>query len=243
MQTQSNIPIHDAGDLPGTVKIDLDTPLEQLWKGMAFLSLIACIVILFIGYIGGEDSPPDPEFLRFLPWAIGAGILFLFLRRFTNNYYLADTRRKAIYYHFEFGFTRSVREYMRFADVDSVIVNGTLVTTEESKWYQYQLILIDRSGQVYPFSDSLLEEKLGLLNERAATLSKLIGCRLVPGQSEHVHTMTATAGVVTIATAHTPLEQPGAVGCGVKFGQTALRFFLVVEVLVILIVIFMNLSK
>ncbi len=199
------------GDLPRTVKIDLDTPLERLWSGLAFLSLIACLVILCVGILGTDESPPDPAFLRFLPWAIGAGVIFLFLRSFTNNYYLADMKRQALYYHFAFAGFRSVREYLRFSDVDSVIVNGFHVTTEDSEYYEYQLQLIDRGGRIHEFSDRLKGPELDKLNDRAETISELIGCRLVPGKAEHTHTITGQGAAIRISTVHDPLSSTGAI--------------------------------
>lgn len=229
--------------LPETVKIDLDTPLESFWSVMTFFSVIACLVILWIGYIGGEDTPPEPEFLRFLPWALGASAFFLILRYFTNNFYLAVRHREAIFYHFEFAFIRSVREYLKFSDVDSVIVNGTAYNSDGSSWYQYQIQLIDRTGQAHYFSDSMKEPRLELLNTRAEAISRIIGCRLFPGTSEHTHTVTANGGHVFISTSHKPLQNADSEGISTKFSTFTARAFLVVEILVVFLSILFFILK
>lgn len=195
--------------LPKTVKVDLDTPLESAWTALAFVSGVGCLFILQIGFIGGKRTPPDPEFLNYLPHALLALGFFVALRKFTDNYYIVDRQRKAIFYHFECLFVKSVKDYMRFSDIDSAVVNGSIHHSKNSRWYEYQILLIDRTGKTHPFSDSLREPELATLNRRAETIAKIIDCRLVPGQVEHTHTIAAgPAGTVNISTASAPLNTP-----------------------------------
>ncbi|HNW35273.1 MAG TPA: hypothetical protein PKM25_10105 [Candidatus Ozemobacteraceae bacterium] len=193
--------------LPRTVKIDLDTPLETAWNVLAGFSGIGCFFILQIGFLGGKHSPPDPSFLKFLPYAIGAVVVFLLLRRLTDNYYLVDRQRKAIFYHFECAVIRSVTQFMKFSDIDAVVVNGSVHHSKHSRWFEYQIQLVDRNGKTHDFSDSLKADNLGLLNSRAETISKIIECRLFPGKSEHIHTIAAAGGSqIFIFTSHSPLN-------------------------------------
>ncbi|HEY9069960.1 MAG TPA: hypothetical protein VIV61_06860 [Candidatus Ozemobacteraceae bacterium] len=196
--------------LPRTVKVDLDTPLESAWTALTMVSAVACVFILQVGFVGGKRTPPDPEFLRFLPWALGAVALFIALKKLTDNYYLVDRQRKGIFYHFDCLGYRSNTPYLAFSDVDSVIVNGSVHHSKHSRWFEYQIQLIDRHGKSHTFSDSLKEAELGTLNTRAETISKIIECRFVPGKSECIHTVeTEPGGSVSVSTSHTPLHDPG----------------------------------
>lgn len=188
------------------MKVDLDTPLESTWMFLAFVSAIAGLIILRITYFGTEDSPPNPSFIRFLPYAAGAILLFAYLRKQTDSYYIVDRQRKMIFFHFEFAFIRRVREYLGFSDIDAVVVSGFICASDGSKWYQYQLLLVDKTGITHPFSDQIREEGLTLLNARAETISSIIECRFSPGKSEHVQTVTVDRdGQIVISSIHTPL--------------------------------------
>lgn len=220
MQAQSAPPKFDSDTLPRTVKVDLDTPLESVWTFLALGSAFACIVILQITYFGTEDSPPDPSFIRFFPYAAGAILLFTYLRTQTDNYYIVDRQRKTIFYHFGFAFIRRVREYLGFSDVDAVVVSGFICASDGSNWYQYQLLLVDKAGITHPFSDQIREDELTLLNTRAKTISSIIECRFFPGRSEHIQTATVDRdGRVVISSVHTPL---GATDSGSEWKKTLL---------------------
>ncbi len=193
--------------LPKTVKVDLDTPLESAWTALAFLSGVGCFFILQIGFIGGKHTPPDPTFLNYLPAGLLTLGFFIALRKFTDNYYIVDRQRKAIFYHFELAVIRSVTEYLRFSAIDAVVVNGSIHTSKNSRWYEYGILLVERGGQTHSFSDSEREAGLSALNTRAGTLAKIIGCRLVPGAAEHALTITpGGAGQVIIVSTHAPLH-------------------------------------
>lgn len=193
--------------LPKTVKVDLDTALESAWTALAFVSGVGCFFILQIGFIGGKHTPPDPEFLKYLPHALLTLGFFIVLRKFTDNFYIVDRQRKAIFYHFEFAVVRSVTEFLRFSAIDSIVVNGSIHHSKNSRWYEYLILLVDRSGKTHSFSDSVRESELAALNKRAETLAKIIQCRLVPGSAEHIHTITpGGAGKVNISSAHSPLH-------------------------------------
>jgi len=193
--------------LPKTVKVDLDTPLESAWTVLAIVSGVGCFFILQIGFLGGKHSPPDPTVLKYLPTGLLLLGFFIALRKFTDNYYIVDRQRKAVFYHFELAVIRSVTEYLRFSDIDSVVVNGSIHTSKNSRWYEYGILLVERGGKTHAFSDSVREFGLAALNTRAETLSKIIGCRLVPGVSEHALTITpGGASQVIIVSTHTPLN-------------------------------------
>lgn len=193
--------------LPITVKVDLDTPLESAWTALAIVSGVGCYFILQIGFIGGKHTPPDPTFLNYLPTGLLALGLFIALRKFTDNYYIVDRQRKVVFYHFELAVIRSVTEYLRFSAIDSVVVNGSIHTSKNSRWYEYVILLVERGGKTHSFSDSVQESGLTALNIRAETLSKIIGCKLVPGVPEHALTITpGGAGQVIIVSTHTPLQ-------------------------------------
>lgn len=239
MQALPDPPKLDSETLPRTVKVDLDTPLESMWTFLAIASAFAGLVILQITYFGTEDSPPDPSFIRFFPYAAGALLVFFFLRGLTDNYYLVDRQRKAIFYHFKFAFIRTVREYLRFSDIDSVVVGSSICTSEDSRWYQYQLLLVDRAGKTHPFSDALKEADLKKLNTRAETISSIIECQLVPGRSEHVQAVTVGKdGRIAISSVPTPLDAGGSGTSWKKPILLMLVFFLVGILFVFLISFF-----
>jgi len=193
--------------LPRTVKIDLDTPLESAWTALASVSGVVCFFILQLGFIGSKHTPPDPAMLRYLPYAIGAVGIFLVLKRLTDNYYLVDRQRKAIFYHFECVVMRSTSEFLRFSVIDSVVVNGSIHHSKHSRWYEYQIQLVEKNGTRHNFSDSLKDGELDLLNSRAETISKIIECRLFPGKSEQTYTISSDgSSQVFVSPLHAPLN-------------------------------------
>lgn len=211
--------------LPRTVKVDLDTPLETLWNVLAGISGVVCFLFLQIGFIGGKHSPPDPEMLKYLPYPLAALVLFLVFKRLTDNYYLVDRQRKAIFYHFECVIMKSTSEFLRFSAIDSVVVNGSIHTSKNSRWYEYKIQLVEKNGTTHDFSDSLREGQLGLLNSRAETISKIIECNLFPGKAEHTYAISNAGGLhVAVTPSHVPLHNPSMDISNIKISGIAFAF-------------------
>ena len=165
--------------LHGRVKIDLDTPLERFFKYSGFASLIGVLICLWVGYLGGEDSPPQPEMLKGIPILLGLAATFYFLRRATDNYYVLDFRNRRILYHFRLLSWEKESPVFPWSDILSVAVVKVLHQTEDSSWLEYRVQLVRRTGEVLDFSD--WDKELYPIQTRAEQLEKLIGCPLTAG--------------------------------------------------------------
>lgn len=164
------------GPLPRQIKVDLDTPLEAAFSGLAMVSLGAAGIFLWIGLIGGKRSPPEPALLKYIPLALMAGAIFWALRKVTDNYYLIRTHSRKVYYHFEFLGSLNESVYLDFSEIAVMAVTGTIHRTKHSRWYEYQLFLVDTYGKTHAFSDSQRGE-LYELNKKAELIARVVGCR------------------------------------------------------------------
>jgi hypothetical protein len=199
---------------PRYIKVDLDTPLET---ALTFLMIVAALVTLYIPFtavVGLHRRIPylrwDPTALYYLPLSIGAFLVFLYLRTRTHNYYLFDRQRREVIYHFEFLFIRKVFRYLAFGQIKAVGVHGRIRTARDSRWYEYQVQLIDEQGTLHPMSDAKELSELPSLNQRAENLARLVGCPWYPGKEEHqlIITPDSQRGEPIVSLKHVPLTPP-----------------------------------
>ncbi len=176
-----------------------------------FAAAVATLGILKIAYLGGKHSPPDPSVLRYLPYSIGAGVFFLIMRGLTDNYYLFDRQRREVLYHFECAVIRWVSTYLPFDQIKAIGVHGSIHASKHSRWYEYQVQLVDQQGQFHPMSDSKHLSELPALNQRAENLARLVGCPCLPGKSEHQLVVSPGnhRGEPSVALQHVPLSHRG----------------------------------
>ena len=166
----------DLTDIPRMIKIELDTPLENIWTTMACIGWFGTYICFHIGVIGGKRSPPRPAVLKYIPIGIGFALLAHFLKYSTDNYYLLNTKKKIIYYHFRFFFFEQVTPFLEAAEISVVGVTGVLRQSKYSRWVEYRMVLVNRKGNTIDLSD--LQKEVEPLNRRAEIIAGALGCDL-----------------------------------------------------------------
>ncbi len=155
----------------GRVKIDLDTPLEKGLTYATYALLFGAYLCFHIGVFGGKRSPPEPAFLKGLPYFLGLAAITFALRRGTDNYYLLDIRRRLVMYHFRFLTWESTEPAFRFDDIRRMVLRIETRRDKHSTWNEYQLQIVRSIGEVVEFSDWVKEADE--LRSRGEKLAKL----------------------------------------------------------------------
>lgn len=161
----------------GFLKVDCDTTLERALVGSA--AGAGLIVLLGVVIFFTRDRPAFLTSVRFevaIPVLAATGILLLFLRGLTDNYFLIDPKQHAIYYHFHFLFIRRVRLLAERQDIVATTVETRYRRTKYRRWWEHRAVLIDASGRVVPMSN-WQRDALSESNDVAADLAKQLGCR------------------------------------------------------------------
>lgn len=137
--------------LPARFKLDLDTPMESLIK----YAMITGVVIALLGLVGLFSGRTD--FQPFLLGGIFLAVISAFLFFTTDNYYIIDTNKKMILYHFKFMTIESLKDFAPFSSINATSVNGRRKTTKNRHrhrvWWYYRAEIVLNSGKVYPISD------------------------------------------------------------------------------------------
>lgn len=170
--------------VPPKITVDLDTPLEQFFSGLAFCSGIAIFFLLQAGILGGKRTPPNPALLKYLFPALAVGALALILRKTTNNYYVVESSTRTVFYHFETLFWKSFRAHFKPSEIYAIGVTAEFKSSKKADWHEYQVVLIDTRGKMHPLSDFVREDR-GDKNTQARLLARALGCRFLEGKEGH----------------------------------------------------------
>lgn len=160
-------------------KVDLDTFLETTSGLLAGIFGFAGLMFLFMGTLGGKKTPPDPELLKFLPVLWGAAIFSFIVRRSLDNYYLIDPRQRKILYHFQCLGHTTCSPFLDFSEILTVSATAQYRKIKGSAFFDYLVLLVDKSGKLYKFGDSVSEGR-DVCNEKAERYATLIGCPSQP---------------------------------------------------------------
>jgi hypothetical protein len=146
----------NAPETRGFVKVDCTTGLEAIfdygWKGCALISA----GILWFGLFGGRGrtaTVTDPRVYLGAGILGAAGALFFVLRLLTDNFYLVDPSRHAVYLHAKFLFTRRVRRLLERQDIAGVAIEAQRRRSRYRHWTEHRTVLIGRDGRHVPMSD------------------------------------------------------------------------------------------
>ena len=168
-----------AAGLPDKIKVDLDTPLESALLGMAIIGAVGLVIAGFASMEGGVPS---------LVWQALVGLTGIGAigYRGTNNYYVVDTRRKMLTYHFQFFSYRSEKPVAPFAQVVVCTVNGIRQSSKHSTWWEYAPFVVLKSGEKIKVGDYKREyEGFTTANSVARKLANVTGARFLEGKTHH----------------------------------------------------------
>ena len=169
-------------ELHGFEKVDCDTTLERAFiaTGITCVSLVFAVLWFTLRGLLYRSRwrlhlPPSAVPLLVPGLAAAAG-MSVALRWLTDNFYLIDSSRHAVYYRFEFLFVRRVTLLLEPQDIDMVIVESRRRRDRGHIWFEYRRMLIATDGRSVPMSNWERYDRL-TSNERAADLAKTLGCR------------------------------------------------------------------
>ena len=165
--------------MPVMVKVDLETTFE---RGLICAILIAAFISLSILVIAYED-PKARGILMYFPVSAGLAVLAFYCRRNTDNHYIIDAVRKRIYFICNFFGKEYVSLFLRSEDILAFGVTGEKRSDKHSSWWTYWLVVVDKSGNITPLSNSLRTGRSGF-NEKAAEYARIIGCDLAECPAE-----------------------------------------------------------
>lgn len=139
----------DAHKLSDTrVRIDPNTPLENLFTGLAGLSGIG----LFLGVFTLFDSNAG------LPaWVVGLlavmAAAFTALRLNTDNFYIFDFDTREVLFSRQVLSHRSLRHFMDFGRIAGFTVDAKKQSNKKRTWWEYWVVLVRDDGTCIRMTD------------------------------------------------------------------------------------------
>lgn len=144
----------------GMIRINKYFFLKHLFVFLILISIIAFFVLLL--------NSSDFRLISIPPVLF---ILFIFLLKKTDNYYIIDTINKKIIYHYSFfGITVESERY-RFSDLLCLTVNGKRGSVQGIKYWEYYLTLITKRGGLIPLSEPKKNIDIKLYDEPAMEIA------------------------------------------------------------------------
>jgi len=146
----------NAPESRGFVKVDCTTGLETVFDtGWQVCAILSAAVIWF-GLFGvrrhGVATTDSGVYLAG-GILIGAAAILFVLRRLTDNFYLADPSRHAVYLHSKFLFSRRVRRLLERQDIVGVGIEAQRRRSRYRHWTEHRTVLVGRDGRHVPMSD------------------------------------------------------------------------------------------
>jgi hypothetical protein len=153
----------------GLVKFDRDTPLEQFLFRAGCFGIVAALVMLQAGTMGGRRAKPQPAVLPYVPLAVLVSLLCFAARYFTDNYCLVDPKQHLVHYHFKFLWFRTVGLLLKREDILAVATRGRARSNRTSTWWEYQVL--DKQGTLEGVFGPWLTPAVDLLTSQPARSS------------------------------------------------------------------------
>ena len=183
------------------LKVQRETALEWALTWLTLVCLGAASLLWLVsegGYWRGRYRDPKPQLRVYIPWAVGAGVLFLFARFSTDNYYLLDPGQRRILYHFKFLSFRCIRPVLEAHQILAVAGSGKKrFWRSVTGYWEHRVEAIDFRGRRIGLTDWTIHG-LETSNIEAVTFARLLGCEAMPCPSGH-HLVVRAAGPVQIA--------------------------------------------
>jgi len=184
-------------ELPENIKIDLDTFLETLLKylygGCFLISCYLFYVSKFGHYTGRGNSrhyiPPDPSAFPDALWFMAGAFLFFIIALNTDNYYILNTKRKTIYYHFKCLFWKYIKPSLTNDKIFAIAVDCREKHQKSSKWWEYGICPVSNDGKFTELSDFKKDIEnpncLSELNHQAMIMAMAMQCKFAECPEKH----------------------------------------------------------
>lgn len=171
----------DPSNLPGKIKVDLSTSLENFLLGAVGVAAFVALLLYVQGTFGGKKSPPNPELLKYVPLAIGfmAGALACWFG--TDNFYVISVPNRKLLYHFKLFFMVKISPAADFEEIAAIGVTGVRHTHKGNVWWKYKICVVKNNGEFIDLSDEADPDKIGWLNDRAEGMAAVVGCLFARG--------------------------------------------------------------
>lgn len=180
--TFANTAGHQAdSSLPTKLKLDLHTPMEVAFRAMLAISGLITVASL-IAYFGGETGVR-----AYLTGGIVLTIISAILLNATDNYYIIDTSREMMLYHYKFFATEELQDFAPFSSIHAATVNGRKRNTKRRhryvSWWEYRAEIVLDTGDVYPI-DNWKEQGFTEARNTAKNLAAISGANFVEPTEE-----------------------------------------------------------
>ncbi|MFC1742578.1 hypothetical protein ACFL35_01185 [Candidatus Riflebacteria bacterium] len=167
-------------DSDNLIKIEITSFLEDFFYSFSLVSFAGFWPILIFSISDGRLS--DPIFLFILGFCLIGFIICLICHLNIDDFYLADTQEKELFYHrCLLGYT-SISKIVDFDDILAISITSQkrTHTRSYSVWWVYRIVLATKMGKVFHISD--YGDGLEECNKQAEHLSSLMGVPYIPGE-------------------------------------------------------------
>lgn len=155
----------------GTVKLEITSTREGFFQAGGCMSAVLAFVFL-VSEAGSF----------WVIMALGGMIYFIKTLFQTDDYLVVEPDLKKIRYHKEFKGKVNMEDFLSFAQIAFLAVNGKKHESDKKVSWNYQLVAITVDGDIIPLSDEKSCEFLECFSFTAA-LCKKVGLQLAPGAS------------------------------------------------------------
>lgn len=204
-------PTKEIEDLPESIEIDIDSPLEN------FLTLSVFFHGIFAFLVSGGMYL---AISRLLPGRAMTGVYFIcavhgtffavlfFLRRTLRCYYHLNRTEKKIEYIRSFAGKVFKTDFLRFDEIEVVSATGIRKKTTRApidKWYAYTVCLLDKSGGAHEFSRE--SRDLDSQKQTAMKIADFTECHLMECSPERVIKAEKKGDKVQVELVHQPINE------------------------------------
>ena len=165
------------------LKVQRETALEWALTWLTLVCFGTASLLWLVsegGYRRGRYRDPKPHLRVYIPWTAGAGVLFLFARFFTDNYYLLDPGGRRILYHFRFLSYRRIRPLLDANQILAVAASGRKRFWKSvTGYWEHRVEAIDLRGRRIGLTDWKIDG-LEVSNAEALTYARLLACEALP---------------------------------------------------------------
>jgi len=154
----------------GVLVLDLDTKLESWLTVPSIGFFLLGAFLLAMGH--------DPTWVALIP--ILMAFLGLTLACFTENYFLLDPHRQALFYRRKVLFSERITQVASFSEIVAVTMETRRERARHRSWFAHRVLVALKSRKLVTVSDSFIDDPEGA-EHLARRVAESLGVPMVPG--------------------------------------------------------------
>ncbi len=154
----------------GVLVLDLDTKLESWLTVPSICFFLLGAFLLAMGH--------DPTWVALIP--ILMAFLGLILACFTENYFLLDPHRQALFYRRKVLFSERITQVASFSEIFAVTMETRRQRANHRSWIEHVVLVALKSRKLVAVSDPFVDD-VGGAERLAGLVAECIGVPVVPG--------------------------------------------------------------